>query len=267
MKPKSPFVFRVAGTGLLAVMVLMLPQVALGSPHLLGVPSDGDTATAATAVQQLRDGLTGAGWELAPGQLVNEKLAALGGPARCGEACVRSLARQLGDLVVVRTTRAGGWTAVQVERVQAGQVKRVASALCRDEVLAAAMEAVALAMVGTPGQLSVIGGPEGADLVIDAKKAGQLPMAPVFVAAGRRWIRVGDGLTPGSMLAVDVLAGQLTVIDLDALVPRRAARRVWWRRPWVWAAAGAVVAGSSFAATRGFGTIDAPRTQVVVRLP
>jgi hypothetical protein len=169
----------------------------------------------------------------------------------CDEACARELAGRFPQvrLLVALSNAAGGWTAGRVEEWSSQGVEVLGSFLCRDLERAAALAALVAHVQGDPAQFEVFGA-RGSAVYLDGERVGELPLAGALkTSAGGHVLKIGEPPVAGGLRVVRLLPGENPAVDVREPRP-------WWRRPWVWAVAGAAVAGgATFAATDGFGTL------------
>ena len=96
------------------------------------------------------------------------------------------------------------------------------------------------------GSLLVTSNVPGAEVFVDGNRVASIPMAPASVPVGARQLRVHAERYGDFLQEVRIDPGQELRIDatLAALPPPRepADQRPFYKRPWVWGVAGAVVA-------------------------
>lgn len=247
------------------------PDEGTKSLLVVGTPIDGNAAVATRVAESLRTALRDAGAPLGSQVRLGQLLAEAGGIERCKLDCLRRLAEQVPEtLLVVLTSQGGGWTAARVEQV--GTRERVlASFLSPDEQVSRAAQSMAGKLLSRPGSLRIEGGEAGSEVFIDGRSVGMVPIeGDIDLEAGDHVLRVGDGEGTGAIGRVHVLPLITETVNLDEWSGRRVgtvARKPLYARPWVWVLGAAIVGGSSFAATRGFGTLVPETTTVIVEKP
>jgi len=96
------------------------------------------------------------------------------------------------------------------------------------------------------GSLLVTSNVPGAEVFVDGNRVASIPMAPTNVLAGTRQLRVHAERYADFMQEVQVDASQELRVDATLAVlpapPEPADTRPFYKRPWVWGVAGAVVA-------------------------